>query len=426
MTPDNENDMIYYTTDGTNPDSETSNQYNGSAILIQEDTTLKLIAIKENYIDSDIITYNYLIDEPLQLSLGENHACVLLEGGKINCWGNNEKGQLGNGTNDLSNKPVLVLEINTAIQVSIGFSHSCALLDTKDVMCWGNNEYGQLGFETPESLSLIPVVIPEFGEVNSIAVGGNSSCAIDSANKLYCWGDNSYGQLGVGDKDHKDSPTFVLSDVISVDIGITHACAVLTDGNVMCWGDNTFGQLGTEDTISQLSPVQINAPISMRVSVGDNHSCLFIQENNSAFCAGNNEFGKLGSGAGDLNIPVFVPVVGLTNIQMLDVGKTHSCAIYGKEGFTQSCWGSNNLGQLGLESKDELSHNVPESMKNMINQTNTSLGYNFTCSIVDPGSGKIKELYCWGSNDKGKLGVDSGDPVIETPTKVEGLLYSPN
>src|SRR5438270_3879550 len=132
------------------------------------------------------------------------------------------------------------------IRLAAAGSHACAILDDGTVACWGNNDYGQLGdgtFTTRTS----PVAVTNLSGVVSIAAGAFSTCAIVGSGAVRCWGNNFDGQLGTGGVVSSATPEAVvgLTNAISVAAGSAHTCAARSDGTVLCWGDNSFGQLGT-------------------------------------------------------------------------------------------------------------------------------------------------------------------------------------
>jgi len=143
------------------------------------------------------------------------------------------------------------------VQLVSGGNHTCGVLVSGSVNCWGNNYWGQLGLgytlqSHPYGVSR-PTMVPGLTGVASLVTGGLHTCAVLVSGSVKCWGYNYYGQLGLGyavqDPSEVSSPTFVpgLTDVVSVVLGGKHSCAVLVSGSVKCWGWNQHGQLGLGD-----------------------------------------------------------------------------------------------------------------------------------------------------------------------------------
>ena len=137
------------------------------------------------------------INTATALAAGQVHSCAVLKGGTVKCWGYNYYGELGNGTTGgESLTPITVLGINTATAVRGGYFHSCAMIDGGGVLCWGNNESGELGDGTTSD-SNTPVAVG--GIIASrLTAGASHTCALLTNGKVKCWGDNYDGQLGNG------------------------------------------------------------------------------------------------------------------------------------------------------------------------------------------------------------------------------------
>jgi alpha-tubulin suppressor-like RCC1 family protein len=134
------------------------------------------------------------------VATGNLHACALLAGGSVQCWGSNVSGQLGEptyqATYEWSPAPA-VPGLGTAVAISAGNVHTCALISNGTVQCWGDNGYGELGNGTTTSSSS-PVTVVGLQSVTQVSAGGDFTCALTSNGFVYCWGDNSEGEMGIG------------------------------------------------------------------------------------------------------------------------------------------------------------------------------------------------------------------------------------
>lgn len=140
------------------------------------------------------------------VTAGERHACVVLQDGSIQCWGANDRGQLGDGTTTDSRVPALVHGLAPAAEVRAGANHTCARLRNNTVACWGDNRAHQLvnGTSTPSSK---PLPLPGLVGVVELAAGGDSGCArLVTDGAVRCWGANAFGQLGDGTTEPHDVP----------------------------------------------------------------------------------------------------------------------------------------------------------------------------------------------------------------------------
>jgi len=196
------------------------------------------------------------------ITSGAFHTCAILDDGSVSCWGHSAKGQLGYGDTEFRRAPTPTMSLGTsrsAIALSLGTYHTCALLDDGGVKCWGDNEYGQLGDGTeidsysPSSSVLVNVM--------RISSSGKHSCAILNDGSVSCWGIN-HGQFGDGST--ADSNTPVTSEgfvdgqkAVEISTGGSHTCVILDDNSTSCWGRNDTGQLGDGTTKKRLTPTQI-------------------------------------------------------------------------------------------------------------------------------------------------------------------------
>ena len=289
---------------------------------------------------------------PVSVSSSQYHTCSVLSDGSVQCWGNNAYGQLGDGTNTSHPSPtgVDLGENHSAVMIGVGKTHTCAILDDASVSCWGYNNHGQLGDGTNTQRNAPTNV--DLGQGRSavaISLGESHTCALLDDTTLKCWGFNNHGQLGDGTFSTSNTSTNVdLGDdtAVAINAGRHHTCALLTDETISCWGWNDRGQLGDGTLTSNPSPTSITIDTGVTsISTGDRHTCAVL-DNGSAMCWGNNMFGHLGNGANSNSaIPVYVGLSQSTNVVGMVAGDHHTCAVI-NDG-TAYCWGGNNEGQLG-------------------------------------------------------------------------------
>lgn len=334
------------------------------------------------------------------LSTGSSHTCIVLANGAIQCWGDNQDGQLGDGTNNPSYVPVTVDGITNAVGISNGMDHSCALLSDGTVKCWGNNVYGQLGID-PLSVrnSFIPVPISGISNAVDLVSGDAHVCAILSDATVSCWGSNLKGELGrgfSGGHSHIPDGVFTIESVKSITAGNSHSCAI-ANGRVWCWGSNFSGELGDGTNTPSSVPVEVMG-INNAVSLGSGiqQTCAVLLDG-TVKCWGDNQYGKLGDGTEvDSNTPVSVS--GITNAILVSVGDYHTCAIL-SDGLAK-CWGYNMFGELGNETYDN--SYTPVLVSRITNVTSIEGGSSFTCAVLADGT-----AWCWGNNHWGNLGNGS-------------------
>ncbi len=377
------------------------------------------------------------ISDASHVSSGFDHACAIRSGGTVWCWGSNNNGQLGNGSTIDSSTPVQVGGGTIAIQVSAGRSHTCALVSGGTVWCWGSNYYGQLGDNhlLPGPDSSTPVQVSGITTAIQVSAGGSHTCAVLSDHTVWCWGYNYYGQLG-NNSTNTSAPWGVATPVqvsgittaTQVSAGDNHTCAVLSTGSgtVWCWGWNSYSQLGHGTTTDSSSPVEVYTIGTTaltgvsKVSAGSFHTCAGLS-NGNARCWGHNYDGQLGNGddsSTNMSYAVHVYSSGttdLTGVSTVSVGPDHSCALLSTN--TVDCWGNNNSGQLGIGTLAVSSFPAPVST--LANVAELSAGgsgnFAFSCALISGGAVK-----CWGSDYYGELG-DGGIGFSLIPVGVVGL-----
>jgi alpha-tubulin suppressor-like RCC1 family protein len=257
---------------------------------------------EENHSSTPVTVKN--LTSAVAVAAGNSHTCALLSNGSVECWGGNDKGQLGDGTTINRRIPVKVRGITNAIAISLGVAHTCALLSNGSIKCWGYNFFGQLGDGKRfpiENYSSTPVTVKNLTNAVAVAAGEEHTCALLSNGSVECWGDNVYGQLGNGTSgllEERSTPVEVanLTNVIAISAGAYFTCALLNNGGVKCWGYNHDGQLGDGTTINRNTPVKVTG-VTNAVEIGssEDHSCVLLKDG-SIKCWGINLEGQLGNG----------------------------------------------------------------------------------------------------------------------------------
>lgn len=368
----------------------------------------------------------------LDVALGGNHTCALLEGGAVRCWGRDASGQLGLGApaEDLSRPgPALTLR-GPAVELAAGGGHTCARFADGTVTCWGTNNDGQLGYgninvvgdnEPPANAGTVSL-----GRLaDGLAVGGRHTCA-RFANAVRCWGFGASGALGTGspdtignDEPPSNGPTVSgVTAPAAITAGYEHTCALTAGGQVVCWGAGANGRLGygtVEDRGNEPGDLPL-APLSltgvMEVTAGREHTCALFADRGVA-CWGDNDYGQLGTDdmidRGDIGAVFNEDARDLGAVVELAAGHRHTCARY--DGGEVRCWGDNSRGQLGLGTTDrQLDATAATAVLLPAAATKIVAADEHTCAILDDGG-----LTCWGAGDFGKLGLGDTADVGATP-----------
>jgi alpha-tubulin suppressor-like RCC1 family protein len=237
----------------------------------------------------------------LAIAAGSGNTCAVVEGGDVMCWGYNSQGQLGTAAIAQSATPVRIAGLaGSALSVAVGGSHACAVLATRTVQCWGLNDRRQLGDPSVTAMSAAtPVAVRDLDNVDYIALGASYGCARTMGGSVYCWGGNAHGELGTG-APPPSSATPARVDLgggaTAIATGIAHACAVRDDGHVLCWGWNLQGQLGNGGVENARTPVEVaSIGDAVDVAAGQHHSCALLRDGRVQ-CWGRNVEGQLGDG----------------------------------------------------------------------------------------------------------------------------------
>ena len=238
---------------------------------------------------------------------GLSYSCGLTTAGAAYCWGYNGAGALGDGSgfSGNSNVPVAVSGGHTFASLTTGFSHSCGVTTTGAAYCWGNNDYGDLGDGTTNHRNVPSLVVG--GPFASVSAGHFHTCWVSIAGAAYCSGFNGFGQLGNGTTTDNSTanpvPVPVLGGLTfaSATVGLDHSCGVTTAAAAYCWGGNYDGQLGDGTNSMSTVPVAVSGGYSFAsVDGGDDHTCG-VTTAGAAYCWGLNRAGQLGNGTSGTN-----------------------------------------------------------------------------------------------------------------------------
>ncbi|TLM59584.1 MAG: hypothetical protein FDZ69_14145 [Deltaproteobacteria bacterium] len=171
-----------------------------------------------------------------------HNTVALLADGTVKTWGENDVGQLGDGTTNYGHTPVTVVGLGgPAVGIAQGSTHTVALMADGTVKAWGNNEYGQLGDGTTGTTnrSFTPVTVSGLSGVTAIGAGFDFTVALLSDGTVKAWGNNAVGQLGDGTTTDRPTPVTVVGldgPVMAISVGNWHTVALMADGTVKTWG----------------------------------------------------------------------------------------------------------------------------------------------------------------------------------------------
>jgi len=334
----------------------------------------------------------------IDMAAGFYHTIALKKNGTVWAWGNNENGQIGDGTTEDSVIALPTLELTGIRKLAAGDFFSLALKDDGTVWAYGQNDFGQLGDGTVEDRTQA-VQVSGLTNIVGIAAGDAHSVALRDDGSVWTWGANRYGQLGDGTSGDSRTPLRVsaLSDVIAVAAGGGWTMALKSDGTVWSWGQNDVGQLGDETTDNRNTPALISALSDVEaIAAGDYHG-LALNTDGTVSAWGSNQEGQLGNGSFTGSLAP-VQVSGLTAVTAIDAGSQHSIARL-SDGTVRS-WGWNKYGQLGDGTNDR--RNQPVQVSGMSGATTVSAGGDFSLALRTDGT-----VWAWGHNRYGQFGDGS-------------------
>jgi alpha-tubulin suppressor-like RCC1 family protein len=312
------------------------------------------------------------------------------------------------------------------LAISTGYYHSCALLGNGTVQCWGDNGYGELGIGTIGGSYSTPITVPGLSGVTAVVSGASHSCALLSDRTVKCWGYNGMGQTGDQNSGYDLTPTTVaaVSGVVAISAGGNNTCAVLSNTTVLCWGYGIYGGLGNGQTDGfSAAPVAVSGLSGVvSVSVGLSNTCALLS-NGTVRCWG--LAGLLGDGTDTGTTTCYAPynwactpTPDTTPVQglsgVLAISVGANFTCAHMPDHTVQCWGDNEHGQLGDGTTTFRASPVP--VPNLNNVTEVSAGYEYACAVQSTGG-----VQCWGDNTSGQLG-NAIASMSSTPSPIGGLI----
>ena len=370
---------------------------------------------------------------PEVLAAGDRHVCLIMDNGYTRCWGRNLFSQLGRSGEDIGDDETAASgsTLYGLIQISAGDSTTCGVHYSGSVHCWGHGQYGVTGHgnELTSTFANARVDLPE--PAIQVSTSGEHSCAVTETGKLYCWGHNSTGQLGYGNKEDIgdwESPASagaveLASPVKQVSTGFGFTCALLVSGSVKCWGNPSQGTTGWQadyltygnyvgddpgETPVGFPFVTLNGGATYEISSGRLHSCAMSV--GAMTCWGQGAEGKLGYGftdnVGDDELASAYGAVPYGGGEVTNIATGGSGSCVSLADGNARCWGAPTL--LGGETMgdDEPASNAPDFDFGGKKSIYIARGGSFICALM-----RDQSVYCWGLNDSGQLGLGHVNPV---------------
>lgn len=342
-------------------------------------------------------------------------------------WGDNQDAELGDGTTSSprsSPLPIAQAGPGSFTSLAAGGNHACGLTILGESYCWGDNLYGQVGegsftiqpFLTPQRVSIgTPLV--------SLAAGAGHTCGLTASGIAYCWGDNTFGQLGTGNFTSANTPQLVSMPsgvtFVGVAAGRNHSCGMTSAGAAYCWGYNFSGQLGIGTTSDASSPQAVSMPSGVtftRLGLGGYQSCG-LTSSGAAYCWGRNADGQLGDGSiTDKTTPTAVTMPSGASFTSLAAGERFTCGLTSAD--IAYCWGNNTLGSVGVGNlSSPIMTPQAVSVPAGVAFVSIAAGSAHACGLSSSGA-----AYCWGDNVDGQLGLGTIASPYTSPQSIEGGL----
>jgi alpha-tubulin suppressor-like RCC1 family protein len=240
------------------------------------------------------------------LAIHREGGCALNSDRTVSCWGYGVFGQHGDGTTGSYDGGNRTANITNVVDLAAGQEHLCAVVDNGTAWCWGRDHQDQLGDNTTNSnnRSSLPIAlaggISNFIQIESYA---QTTCTLTDNGTVWCWGNNTNGQLGDGTTTNSDYPVQVqnITDALDIYVGPGSACAAVNKRlDLKCWGDYFLGDGSSSESSTPVTVAETNGWGSTYtfddVAIGQASVCVYNLANNQVFCWGRNSEGQLGDG----------------------------------------------------------------------------------------------------------------------------------
>jgi len=367
------------------------------------------------------------------IAVGQSHVCAHRSGGEVVCWGGDRSFD-SNASGLQGHLPAFGATLQEATRLSAAGGCTCAVLGSGRVACWsgGGRWCVDRGlFDRPPNREAPYGLVSGLNDARDVTVGQSHACALQASGHVFCWGEQSRGQLGTEtDRDRTASVRVPgIEKAVSVAAGRLGTCAALEDGRLLCWGAPQGADESDQCASPSCSPRPRAASVSsmcredcpdmpdpsvrevagiseaVEAVAGQRHTCV-RRRDGSVACFGDNGLGQLGNGSKRRSATP-VAVADMSDAVELAAGADHTCAR--RQDGTVRCWGAGECGQLGhggIGARD-----TPIEVLGLEGVVQIAAGGALTCARHEDG-----RVSCWGRNRSGELGMPS---MQDEPRPVE-------
>lgn len=354
------------------------------------------------------------IDRASKISSGTSHFAVLRTDGSVWTWGDNSKGQLGNGGALFYKTPVKLESISNVKAAAATKEYSVILKNDGTVWTFGSNKNGVLG-DGNRTDKYAPTQVQGLTDVEKISASATHVLALKEDGTVWAWGSNDSGQLGDGTYTDRLTPVQVKNIKNVADIAALNQFSIvlLKNGNVWTWGNSGYGVESDKVKIDRTLPIQVNELYGIKmISAGYDH-ILALKSDRTVWALGSNGSGQYGYEVPQKELDKMKPlrVSGVSDVKYIAAGYYHNIAI--KWNGTVIGWGDNSFGQLGVKNTGNIYSKY--TIRNFENVASVIAGSNHSFAIKNDGT-----VWAWGNNSSGQLGIGN-DVAYFNPVEVPNL-----